>query len=441
MTAYTFDAAFQTKIAAYFLRDTPFCHQVDGLVRSEYFTDPTLSQLIWVQTEFWKQWGYCPSLTTFMKELKDALALKRVKIADMGEVKNLLATIYKDPLNESDYVAGSVADFARHMAVENATLDLVDALENKGDVTGAGAALQQAFEVGAVDTSQSVNFADARSARTAKRKAQLAGSILVRGITTGFPDLDKFLTPWDGWGRKELAILMAPPKAGKTAGLIGFAANAAKAGHNVFYASCEVGDDIIQDRADCCIADVPIKEIKQRADEIDQKIAAWEQGAGILEIQRFPTGTLKVSELKRILKRFEAQGVKFDMIVVDYIDIMAPERIQSDKRHELTQITQDLRALMIELDAAGLTATQTNKEGTRKARNSVTDGTDAAEDYNKVRLADALITINRSEDDWNNGELVLYFADMRNAESGIRLRFGSKLSHMRLLTHFIGREA
>jgi replicative DNA helicase len=274
-----------------------------------------------------------------------------------------------------------------------------------------------------------------------------AGTYLAGGITTGSPELDAKLTPWRGWGRKELSILMAPPKAGKTAAQIHFSLAAAKAGFKVFYASCEVSEDIIGDRSDANISGVAQAELAKHAQAVDKAVEDWEQtvekNGGLFMVEAFAIRTLKVSELRRVLKRYQQKGIEFDMVVVDYLGIMKPETVYNDKRHGLAEIGQDLRALATEypnkqIGCAVLTAYQTNREGTKKAGRNVAEGTDAADDYEVVRSADVLITINRDEDMRLNGETLLYFSEMRNAESGIRLRFGQDLSCMRFLIDFRG---
>jgi replicative DNA helicase len=445
--SYTFDAAFQEKVGSFFLRDDTFCHAVDGLIQPQYFENDTLQQLIWVQREYWDQYRACPSLQTYVQAFKDAQARKQITVADMDEAKRLLGALYAPGActpADRQFVIDKIAEFAREKAIEGATLDMADALDQidpakkVSAIEKAATNMTAAFGVGSVDVERAHNFKDRIKERAAKRQALAAGTAIPTGITTGCPQLDQYLFPHHGWGRKELSILMGPPKSGKTAGLVTFAKAAAGAGKNVFYASCEVSKEIIEDRLDANISRVPVKELRKRAVEVEAAGDAWAQHAGVLEIQDFPTGTLKVSELRRLLKRYESDGIIFDMIVVDYIDIMAPERRESDKRHELSQITRDLRALAKDMNAAVLTATQTNREGTRKAAKNVTDGTDVAEDYDKVRLADALITINASAEEKQNGEVVLYFSEMRNTEGGLRLRFNQEIDCMRFITNFVG---
>lgn len=440
--ATQFDDAFQEQLAAHFLRDDVFVQSVGSLVEPDYFENETLAALVAVQKEYLARYSACCTLKTFVQVLQRFITAKRVKIADMNEAKRLLGVIHKDPLHDRQFVIDTIAEFARKQALANATMVVVDALD-KDDLAAIDKALivmEEAKGVGATDTAAAMDYQATRLDRQNKRAMRAAGSYTNGGITTGSQELDEKLTPHRGWGRKELSILMAPPKGGKTAGMIQFAKAAAEAGKNVFYASCEVSEEIIGDRLDANISGVPFKEMEKRATEIDKAVETWEgkPGLGRLIVQAFPIRTLKVSELRRILKKYQAQGIDFDLIVVDYLGILKPEVHYNEKRHGLADIGQDLRALGTDLNAAVLTAYQTNREGTKKAQRNVSDGTDAADDYEVVRTADVLITINADEDMRANGEVLLYFSEMRNAESGIRLRFGQDLSCARFIIDFRG---
>lgn len=437
-----FDQAFQEQLAAHYLRDNVFVSSAGTLVQPDYFENETLAALVAVQRDYLNRYGQCCSLKTFVQVMNRMVAAKRIQIADMNEAKRLLGVIWKDPLTDRDFVTDTIVDFARRQALANATMDMCDALDTNdpAKIAAAVSIMDAAKEVGAADTAQAHDYKAGRAERSQRRKNRLLTGAAGGGITTGVIELDKLLTPWNGWGRKELSILMGPPKSGKTAALVTFAKNAAEAGHKVFYASCEVSDEIIGDRTDANISGIPLRELVTRDSEVDAAIAKWEASPGVGEfiVQSFPIRTLTVSALKRVLKKYASRGIDFDMIVVDYGDILKPEMEYADKRHGLAQIFQDLRAMATEFNAAVLTATQTNREGTKKAARNVTDGTDAAEDYEKVRTADVLITINASPEDRQNGEVVLYFSEMRNAESGLRVRFSQDITCMRFIIDFLG---
>lgn len=438
-----FDQAFQEQLAAHYFRDDVFVASVGSLVQPEYFDNETLQALVAVQATYLAKYAACCTLQTFIQVLQREVAAKRCKLPDMAEVKRLLGAIHVHPMKDRQFVIDTIADFARHQALLNATMTMADALDTNDPtkINNALNVVEDAKSVGAVDTATATDFIASRAERSARRRAVSNGTATGGGIPTGMLELDKQLTPWNGWGRKELSILMAPPKGGKTAGMIQFALAAAHAGRNVFYCSCEVSEEIIGNRSDASISGIPLRDLVQREAEVDRAVAQWEAkpGIGILDVQAFPIRTLKVSELTRILKKKQAQGVNYDMVVVDYLGIMRPEVNYADnKRFGLAEIGQDLRALGTIFNAAVLTAYQTNREGTKKAARNVTDGTDAAEDYEAVRTADVLITINATPDDKANGEVVLYFSEMRNAESGLRMRFSQDLGCMQFLKDFVG---
>lgn len=438
----SFDQAFQEQLAAHYFRDDAFCHAVGTLVLPDYFDDPTLQLLVATQQRYWQHYASCPTVKTFVQWIQQEIAAKRTKVADMNEVKRLLGIIYTHDLKDRQFVLDRIVDFSRTQALTNSALDFVDALDSQkpDQIEKALKKIEEAKNVGATDTASAVDFVQSYQDRAAIRRSRLLNTGANTGISTGCDELDKQLTPHNGWGRKELSILMAPPKGGKTAGLIHFAIQAAEDGKNVFYASCEVSEQIIGDRSDANISGVPLRDLIKREAEVEQALNAWnaQPGLGNFIVQAFPIRTLKVSELTRILKKYQAQGIEFDMIVVDYLGIMKPEVTYTDKRFGLAEIGQDLRALGTVFNAAVLTAYQTNRTGTQKAARTISDGTDAADDYEVVRTADALLTINRTEDDKDNGQFVLYFSEMRNAESGLKMRFSQDLSCMRFIQDFLG---
>jgi replicative DNA helicase len=437
-----FDQAFQEQLAAHYFRDDVFVSAAGSLVLPDYFDDPNLQGLVAVQQSYLKAYGVTCTAKTFVQWLQAEIAAKRAKIADMTEAKRLLGIIYTHSLQDRQFVLDKIVQFARRQAITQSTLDLVDAIDAGKDdlIDKALHSVEEAKNVGAADTATAVDYNSTYQDRKARRKARMNGSNSVLGITTGNAELDKQLTPHLGWGRKELSILMGPPKSGKTAALISFGLAAARAGYNVFYASHEVSEDIIGERSDACISGVPLKQLATRESDVDQAMVAWDAnpGLGKFIVQAFPMRTCKVSDLHRILKKYEAQGISFDVIITDYLGIMKPEQHYTDKRFGLAEIGQDLRGLATIFNAAVITGYQTNRTGTQKASRTVSDGTDAADDYEVVRTADVLLTINRTEDDRDNGQFVLYFSEMRNAETGLKMRFSQDLRCARFLIDFLG---
>ncbi|HBN4734304.1 TPA: hypothetical protein L2X28_004823, partial [Escherichia coli] len=94
----------------------------------------------------------------------------------------------------------------------------------------------------------------------------------------------------------------------------------------------------------------------------------------------------------------------------------------------------DLRALYDKHNVAGITASQTNREG---GASEVATMMHAADNIEKVRIADLVITINKTEEEEAKGEARLYFAGSRNQQGGISIRVKQNLEQMRFIERIL----
>jgi replicative DNA helicase len=340
-------------------------------------------------------------------------------------------------LSDRDFLIDKVSVFAQERAMEAAILASIPLME-KGDFATILEKVRAASQVGAQENSDDYDYFAEIDSRTEHRVALAAGIIKPLGITTGFPDLDKHMFH-AGWGRKELSVIMARAKFGKSMGLGEFGKSAWLAGYNVFIASCEVSREIYSDRLDANFADTAMNALKSSPFDVKTRIKDVEAAAktkAAFEIRDYASGSLKVSQLRRTLDRYRARGIVFDLIITDYADIMAPERVTDNPREDSKQVWIDLRGLGYAENAAMLTATQTNRSG---AKSHVAEATDVAEDYNKIRIADLVISGNANETEIKSGEARLKFVASRNQKE-VTLRIRQERSKMKFLTKILGEE-
>jgi len=430
---YEFDDAFQEKIVALALRDTAFAQRCDGLVDPDYFENEAHQTLVRLANDYYRKFRKAPDTKLLPTLLKKALDDKKIRKDMVGEVKKVLGPILRADISDRDYVIEEVSTFARHQAMTKAIMDSV-ALLHKRDFAKIAELTSKANLVGAQDDYKGYDYWDEEAIedRTEKRKLISSGLLSSTAITTGYAELDKHLYH-GGWARGELVVLMGPAKAGKSMSLGEFGKNASLAGHNVLYASCEVSTEIIVDRTDANVSDTAMKALKTTPMKVKDELLKLRAKAGKFIVHDFASGTLKVSQLRRLLERYRTRGIVFDMVIVDYADIMCPERDLGELRHNLNQIYLDLRAIAHEYNCALLTATQTNREGAKKM---VATMTDVAEDFNKIRHADLVISINATEAEKAAGEARLYFAASRNQKE-VTLLIKQDREKMKFLTKII----
>lgn len=433
---FDFDSGFQSKIAALCLRDTTFLQRVDGLVEPDHFESAVEARLIDVVNRYYQRYKKAPAdKSTIAHLIKKHLIDKLIRKEDAALMIHHVMTLWGVDISDRDFVIDEVAVFARHQAVSKAILASVEDLD-KRNFENIQKALQSALNVGAHAENEVYSYGGEIDGRTEIRLERAAGTGPRTGITTGYPAIDRHLYH-KGWGIRELSVLMGGAKAGKTTALMTFGINAAHERNNVLYVTLEVSARIIADRADANISNHLMFELESNIHDIKDKVREWRDRAGRFDIIEFPTGSMRVSDLRRLLEKKKAQGITYDLVIVDYADLMAPERITDNSIENSKSVYVNLRGLAMTENIAILTATQTNREGAKAA---VAKMEHIAEDFNKVRIADVVISINKTDEERSANQARLYFAAVRNGPSNFAIRIQQDVDRMKFITDVVGPE-
>lgn len=432
---FPFDEDFQTGLATLALRDTAFLRRNAHLLFPSHFDSIGNAGAVQIALSHFKRYGCAIDTPSLLNAIKDALAKKMISEADKPEVIGTIQNAFKNPIPSSAPIEAKLAEFAREQAVGSALLNCVEKLK-KEDYEGIEKVMKKALDVGSNEEGEAYDYYKEVEARTLERKDKLAGVMPPRGITTGVESFDGLLYH-RGWGRKEMSVLMAGAKQGKSGFMINFAANASRAGYNVLYATLEVSARIISERLDAYIADTYVRDLEQCNNAVRDAINRRAKVSGRLLIHEFASGTMSPRMLRALIEKYRNRGVIFDLVVVDYADIMAPDHRTDNVIENSKEIYVGLRALAFEFDCAILTATQTNRDGF-KAQTAKAEH--VAEDFNKIRTADLVISINSTEEERNEGVARLYFAASRNQESGFTVRVTQDLRKMQFLKSVVGVE-
>lgn len=432
--AVVFDTEFNLKLVSLLMRDATFATKCEGLLSPDMFELDADKALVRTVQAYRNKYGKSPSFGLLPGLIRDAITSKALRKDLVQPIKDRMREIHSADISDREFVLDQVSAFSRERAVEEAILDAVEHLKRR-DYAKIEAQMRAALEVGVQDDEGEYDYFDRIRARTERRVGLATGTIKYDGISTGYADLDKYLHH-RGWGRKELSVIMGAAKAGKSMSLGEFGKNASLLGFNVLYVTLEVSADIISDRIDANISDTAMRALLDTPHDVQRKVEAAQKKAGVFKLVEYPSGTMKASQLRRIIERFRNRGTIFDLVIVDYADIMAPEYRTGDLREDTRQIYIDLRAIASRYNVALLTATQTNREGAKAA---VAKMTDVAEDFNKIRTADIVISINATDAEKAAGEARLFFAASRNSEGEFSIMIKQDRSRMKFITKILGR--
>ncbi len=185
----------------------------------------------------------------------------------------------------------------------------------------------------------------------------------IRGIHTGFPELDSLLS---GLHRSDLIILAARPSVGKTSLALDIARNAAVR-HNVPVGifSLEMSSEQIVDRmlaAESFVNSWKIRTGAVHAEEDFTKIrdALENLSKAPIYIDDKPgNNILAMRAVARRLKREKGIG----LIIVDYLQLMAPTNTRNSDSmvQQVTEISRSLKSLARELDVPVLALSQLSR--------------------------------------------------------------------------------
>jgi replicative DNA helicase len=80
-----------------------------------------------------------------------------------------------------------------------------------------------------------------------------------------------------------------------------------------------------------------------------------------LILKKLPSDTLTLSQIKNQVRKMVAEGTKVDMVILDYIDCIVPDKNLGDEWKSEGSVMRGFEAMCHELNLVGWTATQGNR--------------------------------------------------------------------------------
>lgn len=187
----------------------------------------------------------------------------------------------------------------------------------------------------------------------------------LRGLPTGFTDLDKLLA---GLQKSDLIILAARPSVGKTSLALDIARQAAiasKEGVGIF--SLEMGKEQLVDRMLCAQAGVSLWKMRTgnlSDKDGDNDFARIGEAMGKLAeapIYIDDSGSLSIMEIRAKCRRLQMEK-GLSLIIIDYLQLMEGRGKYGDNRvQEIAEISRGLKSIARELNIPILALAQLSR--------------------------------------------------------------------------------
>jgi archaellum biogenesis ATPase FlaH len=396
-----FGKAFQEGLAQLIMEQRAFADQLQEVLAIDFFELKYLQVFTRKIFEFKKKYGVHPSkdamLTVFRAELEDENA------SIQKQTRDFFARIYKSEIEigGEEYIKETALDFCRKQKLKEAMIQSVGLLETSS-FDEISSVINDALKLGASTDFGYDYKADFEERFTIKAR---------NPVSSGWQIIDDHNK--GGLGSGELGVVIAPTGAGKSMVLVHLGTEALKQGKTVIHYTLELGSTVIASRYDSCMTGIPISQLFSCKEGIYETVKELE---GQLIIKEYPTKTASPNVIRNHLERLHQRDIKPDLIIVDYADLLRPNVIRKEKRHELETIYEDLRGIAQECKCPCYTASQTNRSGLNA---EVITMESISEAFNKCFVADFIFSFSRTIEDKNTNGGRVFIAKNRNGPDGL----------------------
>ena len=406
---YTFSDNIQRAILYLLKEDKDFHLQISSLIKPEHFEFTVHSSVFTSVRDYFESYHKLPTDDILM-ELVKKNKTSREDLSDYEDEIHYINNLDTSALENKDYFMDLIEDFARKQEVKEAIRKCVELVkEDRLDETES--TIREALMVSrTVDYGQDyfLSVKDRWDRANAKKGEDKFKTVL--------PTLNRNLE--GGNDIKELCMVIAPPGVGKSLYLVNQAVTTMMEGKKVLYVSLEMSEDKIANRFDSITTLLPNSKLKESSTQLTlyERLELFKEhfpGSDLM-IKEFPTGQATVNTLRALL--IQLKGYKNfvpDLIIVDYLELLRPVRSIDAEYVAQQRISEELRGMAVENNCLVWTATQTNREG--KKVKLITDA-QLGDSYGKIRTADWAVSLNQTEEEYDNGRIRLYVVKARDSK-------------------------
>jgi len=397
-----FGKSFQESLCHLILEDRPFADQIFEVLDINFLELTYLKVFVKKIQEYKKQYGVHPSKKIMTSIMRTGLTSEQESVQKL--LRDYFARILakQDEIDGTEYIKDTALDFCKKQKLKEAMIQSVDLIK-KSSFDEVAKVINDALKLG---TSNDIGYdylADF------ERRFELKAR---NPISTGWTPVDKLTK--GGLGSGELGVVIAPTGAGKSMVLVHLGAHALLRGKNVVHYTLELADTVVAGRYDSLITGYHLKDLRVFKEQIYDKV---KEVPGKLVVKEYPTRSATVETIKNHLEKMKNHDFKPDLIIVDYGDLIKPEKFSKDeKRHQLETIYEELRGISQIYECPIWTASQTNRSGLNA---EVITMESISEAFNKCFVADFIFSVSRTiEDKQTNGGRI-FIAKNRNGPDGL----------------------
>lgn len=274
-----------------------------------------------------------------------------------------------DLVNNAEYLIKETERHLKENAIKNAILDCVEIIDKNED----NGKINDVILIALLKSIRTKENTDFYKSITSNIDILLNTNEIK--VPSYFYTLDEITN--GGFSNKTLSVFLAPIHSWKSQTLINMAFRQTCNGKNVLIFTLEMSKEMYEQRIFALMADMDVNSVidkRYKTEFLKRTLSFIKERKNIgkefgeLYITEMPTGVASILDIKRAIKEYELRDNKFDIILIDYLNLMKPAyKHKTDLYMDLKIITEEVRSLAITNNVPIVSATQFNRDGMRKS--------------------------------------------------------------------------
>ena len=339
---------FQLKLINLIIIDKSFAQSIVDVILSKYFDNQYFKLIMQMIKEYYEKYQTVPSFDTLEQITHLEVTSEMAKKYVMDMLKEIKEVSFEDHL----FIKEKSIKFCKQQELKKAIRKVEKIMEN-GDFESYDKCeeyIREAISIGEGDNGSLDVF---------HNLDEVLKDDFRDPIPTGIIGLDNLLN--GGLAKGEIGVILAPTGVGKTTILTRFANTAFNMGYNVLQIFFEDNPKVIQRKHFTCWTGISPDKLSDNKKVVLAKADEMKKIGGELILKKLSSDEFTITQIKNQIRKIISEGIKIDIVLLDYIDCVVPERSFDDEWKGEGSVMRKFEAMCHELDLVGWTATQGNR--------------------------------------------------------------------------------
>ena len=340
--------SFQLKLINLIITDKSFFTSIIDVIVPKYFDNQYFKLIMQLVKEYYQNYQTAPSFDALDQLTRIEISSEMAKKYVFDMLKEIKDASFEDHL----FIKEKAIKFCKQQELKKAIRKVENIME-KGDFESYDMCeeyIRDAISVGELNNEDFEIFSELEALLEEDYRHPLA---------TGIDGLDNILN--GGLAKGEIGVVLAPTGVGKTTLLTRFANTAYNMGYNVLQIFFEDNPKIIQRKHFTCWTGIPSQDLGDHKETVLDKADEMKKTGGRLILKKLPSDEFNMLQIKNQVRKIISEGIKLDMVLIDYIDCVIPDRSFNDEWKGEGSVMRKFEGMCHELNLVGWTATQGNR--------------------------------------------------------------------------------